>query len=634
MPTAPPTSPGKAAFEQGEVALRQQKLDDARTAFQKALQLDDKLAPAHLRLAAIAADSNDAQGARLHLESAASLLPSDALPRLQLSQLYLQTQEPQKAETAAAEAVRLAKGPMKRDAQGNYARILTANKKEAKAYEVWTSLLKANSKDGEAALAAALLASEKLKRPKDADKWLAQAIKAPPANPQVSILLAQVLAGKKRAQDADKVLSAAAQKFPTFIPLHISLAELKLSRGDSKGSVATLRALLPKVPSKAAGGAAKSEVYVALAQALAHSGQTKSAISEAKNALTLQPKNPAVVAIVAEIFLGSGDSKSGIAALKTLLQLDPKNYKAHHILAGAYADIKQWDAAQKELDIYIKAVPQDLSALADKASLLEQRGQKEEALKTWGILAQKKPDVPIAPMQQARLLAEMQRLEPALERYKAVLKLVPKEPNALLGAAEIEEKRGDNDAALAHLKQFVTIEPKFDPAYAALTRVAKKKNQMAPTVEFLKTQLAKNADRRGAYTAILDYYESVGKAETGRTFVKGYIDKNPKLIAPRAAIEEFDLRRAKASLTELLKADKTKADKPTETKPQIQNRVRQTAFARTRQHTSGTFTVNNINSMRRFLFCWLLGTQIARPVCDLDCQKHGNRRCSLQPARF
>jgi hypothetical protein len=96
--------------------------------------------------------------------------------------------------------------------------------------------------------------------------------------------------------------------------------------------------------------------------------------------------------------------------------------------------------------------------------------------------------------------------------------------------------------------------------YDALIDAAKKSKQMPATVTFLKQQLAKNPDRRAAYTAILDYYEEKGEADAGRSFVKSFIDKHPKLIAPRAAIDEFDLRRAKKMLSELQKRDAQKRD--------------------------------------------------------------------------
>lgn len=563
---APKDSPGKAAFDQGESALRQAKIQEAKRAFQQALALDNNLAPAHLRLAALSAEGNDAPQAQFHLEAAAHLLPKDATPRLQLSQLYMQLRQPQKAEVAAQNAVQVATGPLRREAQGHYARILAANKKDSEAYAIWAALAKANPNDAEATLAASVIADEKLRRPQDAAKLLAQAVKAPPQSPEVSLLLAEVLASKKRLKDALKVLSLASKKFSTYIPLHLALAQLKLASGDAKGSVSTLRTLLAKVPAKIAGGSAKAEVYVALAQVLTRSGQTKTAISEAKNALKLQPRNPAVAATVAELFLACGDFQNGIAALKTLIQLDPRNKKAHHVLAGAYADTQKWDLAQQELDIYIKAQPQDLNALVDRAGLLERRGQKAEALKVWATLAQKKPDVPLAPLQQGRLSEEMGKLEPALAHYRTVLKLVPNQPNALWGMAKIEEKQGDASAALKHLKLLVGVEPKADDAYSAMLRLAKKQNQTEATVAFLKEQLAKNPDRRGAYTAILEYYESGGKTEVGRSFVKGYIDKNPKLAAPRLAIDEFDLRRAKSSLADLLKADKTNLQNPVSSK--------------------------------------------------------------------
>lgn len=78
---------------------------------------------------------------------------------------------------------------------------------------------------------------------------------------------------------------------------------------------------------------------------------------------------------------------------------------------------------------------------------------------------------------------------------------------------------------------------------------------MPATISFLKQQIAKEPNRRAAFTAILDDAEARGEVESGRVFVKSYIDRFPKLAAPRAAIDAFDLKRAKKMLSDLQKRD-------------------------------------------------------------------------------
>jgi tetratricopeptide (TPR) repeat protein len=167
------------------------------------------------------------------------------------------------------------------------------------------------------------------------------------------------------------------------------------------------------------------------------------------------------------------------------------------------------------------------------AGVSEAAGDKNGALALWTSIAQQVPRDPLPVVQQARLMNDLGQESKALERYRYVL----------AGQTQQQPRLTPEDEAMV---------------YDALLDTAKKSKQMPGTVTFLKQQLAKSPDHRAAYTAILDYYEEKGDAETGRAFVKSFIDKHPKLIAPRAAIDEFDLRRAKKMLSELQKRDSGK----------------------------------------------------------------------------
>lgn len=559
------TSPGRDAYTRGEQALRSNNPTAASSAFQEALRLDTKLVPAHLRLAELSARAGKIPEAQAHLDAAIALTPQDPTPRLQLSQLYAQTNQAAKAESAARGAAEVAKGPVRRVALGNYARILTAANKAAPAYEIWSALLKSNPQDAEAALSASLLASEKLNKPKDGERLLAQAAKMPVTNPEVALLTTRVLAQRRKIDDANRILLTATKKFPVFIPLHTTLAELRLARGDSKGAIAVMRAIMGRIPDKVQGGAVKAELHLEMARVLAASNQVKGAISEAQKSAAMAPRSPEPPAFLADLYLSTGNLKSGEAALRRVLQLDSRNLEARRGLATVLARSQRWEAAQKEMETYIKAEPRDMKAVADLATIHERAGRPQKSLQLWNDLAKKNPDSPVPALNQARLLSQTKQPEAALERYRFALTIQPDEPEALLGAADIEEKRGEDMRALAHLKSAIQVAPKFDPAYVALMRVAKKRGQGQATINFLKQQLNKDPNRpAAAYAAILDYYESTQQTDMGRDIVKGYIDKNKKLTSPRVALDEFDLRRAKAQLSDLLKKDKEKAaQKPT-----------------------------------------------------------------------
>ncbi|MBV9470539.1 MAG: tetratricopeptide repeat protein, partial [Abitibacteriaceae bacterium] len=398
------------------------------------------------------------------------------------------------------------------------------------------------------------IALEVLKRLPDAERWLRQAQTSSPKDPRVPLLLGRVLGMRGKTEAAAVVLARGAQQFPDVIELHTLLSDVRWAQGDKDGAIAALRTAVPHVPASSGGGVPLARLHVAIGRLYAMRGQWPAAAREWRDATKLQPHDADVHGLLAEALWRSGDRAGTAAQLKQVLAIDPKRHDARHRLAKALADLGRYNEAQKEYAAYLKAKPNDVGAMVQQAALYEHQDDIPRAIESWNRVSTVWPENPLPALQRARLLRKSGNDTEALAQYRYALQIAPNDPQALSGAATLEEKSGQEMRALTHLRTLASQQPDNEAVYAALLRVSEQKQQLPATLNFLKQQLSKNPHHRAAYAALLDGYAKSGDADAGRTVVKDFMARYPKLTAPRMALDAFDLARAKKQLADLRRA--------------------------------------------------------------------------------
>lgn len=554
-PAAQPTNPAAQRLAQGMAGQRAGKNQEAITAYQQALQLNPALTPARIGLAMLYWQGHRSDEALQQLRLAQHNDPKNPAIPWQIAQTLLSLHRTPEAVTQLREVVHLA--PTNRAGYVLLAQVLMSLNRKDEAYAQWVNLAEKQPNDPEAAFTAGAIAFEVLKRLPEAERWLRQAQTSSPKDPRVPLLLGRVLGMRGKTAAAAVVLAQGARQFPEVIELHTLLSDVRWAQGDKDGAISALRAAVPHIPASTGGGVPLARLHVAIGRLYAMRGQWLPAAREWRAATTLQPHDADVHGLLAEALWRSGDRAGTAAQLKQVLDIDPKRHDARHRLAKALADIGRYDEAQDEYATYLKAKPNDVGAMVQQAALYEHQADIPRAIESWNKVSTVWPENPLPALQRARLLRKSGNDTEALAQYRYALQIAPNDPQALSGAAILEEKSGQEMRALTHLRTLVSKQPDDEAAYAALLRVSEQKQQLPATLNFLKQQLAKNPRHRAAYAALLDGYAKSGDADTGRTVVKDFMARYPKLTAPRIALDSFDLARAKQQLADLRRAKPT-----------------------------------------------------------------------------
>ncbi|HEX8834872.1 MAG TPA: tetratricopeptide repeat protein, partial [Abditibacteriaceae bacterium] len=548
-PKAARVDPVAVAFQQAVALQKAGKTPEAIAAYAQVLKLKPDVLPAHLNLAILYLQTQQAAPAIVHLRAAQRLDPKNPAIPFQLAQTLLQLRRTREALEPLRTAVRLS--PRNPAGYTLLAQVYGELRRPAESYAAWAKVSDLAPKDAGAAFTAGVMAFEQLKKLPEAERYLRRAVSLEKRDPRGPLYLGRILAARGKLPEAERVFVDAAKRFPKIVEMNTTRADIRWARGNKSGSINALRAATQAISPTQDGGVPAGRLHLALGRQLGQAKRWPEAAASLRRAAQLLPREPDVHGMLAEAHLRTGNRNGAINELRRTLALDAKRSAARRTLAQVLTDAKQYRAARTEYVRYLEQQPRDVGALVQLAALEEELGQPVRALGVWQRASKLLAENPLPHLQSARLLRKSGRDAEALKKYRYVLQIAPGDPNALLGAAGLEEKAGQNARALVHWRSLVAARPDYPPAYEPLMRVAQKMNQLPATLNFLKPILAKNPNQPAAYSAVLNACERAGRVEEGREFVKSIMQRHPKAKAPRFALDSFDLARAKKKLQEL-----------------------------------------------------------------------------------
>jgi len=538
QPTGQPADPVAQLFEKGVKAQQAGKTDEALAIFAEVLKKKPDAASAHLNMAVIYLQTQRPKDALPHLLSNVRLDPKNPAPAFQAAQVLISLKRPKEALEPLQQAVKLA--PSNPQGRALLAELLMTLDRPQDAYGHWVELAKLKLDKGQAAFTAAAIAFERLKRLPEAEELARQSVELKNPDPRASLLLGQILATRKKLGAAEKVLVTAAHDHPNSIEIHTVLSEVRWAQNDKAGAIAAMRAIAGRIPAAAEKGLPLARVRNTLGRLLAQSGDLKGAAIELNAAVYTVPQDLGTRAMLAEILIRTGDRAGAATQLRSITDQDKANHPARLMLARVLRDVGRLKDSQNEYAAYLKAVPKDIAAITENAGVYEQRNLLPQAEAAWARLAQLRPEDAVPLLERGRILRKMNRELEAIKHYRHVLQIKPNDKDALIGLAAMEENTAQNMQALAHLRALVSHEPDYADGYKAILRVAGKTQQVPATLSFLKQQLARNAERRAAYDAVLWQLKADGKESVAREWVQSMALIHPKAVAPKAALAEFN----------------------------------------------------------------------------------------------
>ena len=550
----PGGSAAQTAFEAAQAALRAGDKEAARAEFERAVQLAPDNLPSRLNLASVYLDLKQPARAVPHLKIVAARDPKNAAVQFTLARALLADKKLDEATPYLQKTVQLA--PNEKDARVLLAQVLFDRKKPAEAYAQWTALARQNPKDAGLQLQAASMASDVLKKPAQAEKWLRRALTADPKNPRPALALGQLLLRRKDAKGAAKVLADAARTAPDNFAVYPLLADARTASGDTKGAAAALRSALQKLPAgttdaeRAQLKQTEGALRLALGRTLGADKQPKAARVEFEKAAQLLPRDAEPRALAGVAALQLKDAAGAISNFKSALQIDPKRAQDRLTLAQLLADGKKWKQADAQFALYDGAKPGNANALLQWSQVAGQLKNPARQAMILGRAAKAAPkNVAIWTALGIAQRASGDR-RAALAAFGQSAKLRPKDADVMFEMAQLQTELGDNSGAYENYKDVVAARPKAIEAYPALLEAADKAGQNPNARQFLARELAGGDENLAAIKVILGFYQQKQRPTEARAFLNDLVARAPQQEAPRTALNALKGASATPAPTE------------------------------------------------------------------------------------
>lgn len=486
----------------GELELHEERIDAAREAFARAVELEPQNPAARIGLARSLVRLEQLDAAANELDALGSAANED--PRVNFVRFRIA--EARGDRNTALQHLRtvLQAAPMHRESLIGAAKLHFANGEYVRAGDYVARILELEPGNAAARrmLGAIQLASGRLEDVAglgDIDKPAPDEIQ----NPSLLALLGTAYLKHGRAEDSRESLTRAAELAPDSLPIRTQLALSKMSTGDTEEAIADLRGIIEEDP-----GYTQARVMLTLAHLAGRDEEQALATAQAMREST--PENALahnVFGYVNEVLGNEEAARSGYA---DAARLDAAFHPARINLARLAMQAGDVEVARSHFQQILDVQPFQPLAMQGLAGIALQEDDLDEAERLWQLAREHNPDAvaprlllarhyrakgnmtlaesmvreayglaPYAPPVQAeytKVMLQIESYEEALEAAQALTARVPDSVQGLELLAQVYNRLGDAEGLERTLERVAEIAPDAAPARVLLGRLALRRN--------------------------------------------------------------------------------------------------------------------------------------------------------------
>lgn len=357
-----------AHFQLGYAYTALQKTEEARVEYERAMQLDPKMAEAALNLGILLSNSEPSK-AIAPLQKAVELLATQSRPRTLLALAYEKTGDTKRAEESYEAA--LALDPRDTETSLHLAQLYLGGNRAADAEVKFRTVLAADPKS-QAAMIGLAESLEAEKKPEAADAYR-NILAERPDDAAARAHLIHLLVANEQYDDALAEMARAEKGGAPSVESLKLRADILIGQKKWNDAIAVLKQAVTLAPNDA-------QLHGGLGRTYLQVRDFPNAANELKAALRLEPKNVTFWKDLTSVSYLAGDYATTLSLLDHLAQMEQPTAAEWFVRALCYDKLQQTKAAleayQKFLDADQNRNPDQVWQAQQRISVLKRRDEK------------------------------------------------------------------------------------------------------------------------------------------------------------------------------------------------------------------------------------------------------------------
>ena len=430
------------------LAIRDEQVDVARTALDRALERDARYSPAHAAYAFIHRRANNLEEAGRSLQRASEFASPRSTRRMLHAQFLLQTDQ--------ADAARQALQTMTRETPDFISPHLLLADMSARAQQ-WS----------------------------ESEDHLKKVLALDPGHPEALLLSARLKLAQGKSAVAVEEMDRMARAYPGLPQAHYQLGMAHYASGDLTRAAQSLRQAVTLLPGYV-------DAVVLLADLNVRQGAFDEAIAALDPVIKERPESIQAQLILANAYRGKRDLDSALGVYRRLQAALPNNPQTHLLVGTVLRLQNQRSEARVAFNRAIELAPNSLLALEQLATLDVQEGQPAAALARIDARLAAEPTLVPVHLLKARVQMAQRDLSgaEATLQQAATLAADAAEPHEML--AQVYGAGGQTEKAIASLRAAAERNPRNIDVLMALASHHERQKDFAASRELYDKILAVN----------------------------------------------------------------------------------------------------------------------------------------------
>jgi arylsulfatase A-like enzyme/Flp pilus assembly protein TadD len=254
-----------------------------------------------------------------------------------------------------------------------------------------------------------------------------------------------------------------------------------------------------------------ADCHLQMSKIAAAEGNLDAALTAARKAVGVGPKNERAHVQLAALLKGRGEVDGAIAHLRQALTLEPNAPDTRMLLGRALAEKGRLDEAASLLDTAAASQPESAAAATQLGFVLAKQGKLDQAVLNYRRALALDPGSAEAHAYLGSALASQAHWDEAIDHFAAALKAKPEnaELHDWMGVALREQGRAEE--ALGHFREAVRLAPGLAVARYNLGRALKQQGKLDEAVVHYRRALEIDPRLAGAHNSLGSVLGSQGR---------------------------------------------------------------------------------------------------------------------------